>query len=428
MQSVKVVVVKGPDTGAKRESGDERISIGTAPDNQLVLKDPTVSRYHVEIVRRGDRLEVQDLGSTNGVVTSGVYIEKAAVAPGTVLNLGSTSIRVEDGGTFEQDAPPSEELEAVRGRSTAMRELFGRISRVAGSDASVLLNGETGVGKELVAREIHQASGRAGQPFETVDCGAISPALIASELFGHEKGAFTGADESREGAFERAHGGTLFLDEIGELPLALQPALLGAVERKVIRRVGGSKTIPVDVRVVSATHRDLRSAVNKSEFREDLYYRLAVVTLSIPPLRERIEDVPILVEHFLRLAGHTAPVDELVPPVVMDSLTRHKWPGNVRELRNFIEAFLVMGEAMPPSAVPHARGAAAGPGLVNQEGIDLLTGMPYREARTRLLDEFERAYLKKVLENSDDNVSEAARKSRIHRSYINVMLRRHGIR
>src|SRR5688500_15812022 len=323
----------------------EYLSIGSAAGNDLVLSDETVSRYHLELARKQDRIHVRDCGSTNGVHLGSAYLESAQIQPGTILQLGKTAIKIEDGETVDLELAEDDRVGPVRGRTPEMRSLMARIQRAARTDVSVLLLGETGVGKEVIARAIHESSPRAAHPFEVVDCGALMPTLIASELFGHEKGAFTGADRQHVGAFERANGGTLFLDEIGELPPALQSALLGALERRSFRRVGGTASIAVDVRVVCATNRDLRNEVNAGRFRQDLYYRIAVILLRIPPLRERVGDIPLLVEHFLREIGHDGPVEEVVPESVMQTLKTHHWPGNVRELRNFVEAAIAMGEA-----------------------------------------------------------------------------------
>jgi DNA-binding NtrC family response regulator len=233
-----------------------------------------------------------------------------------------------------------------------MRRLMAAIERAAKSDVSVLLLGETGTGKEVIAHAVHDASPRAKGPFETVDCGAMLPTLIASELFGHEKGAFTGADRQHAGAFERADGGTLFLDELGELPGSLQPALLGALERRSFRRIGGQKTISVDVRFICATHRDLRAEVNAGTFRQDLYYRIGVLLLRVPPLRERAGDIPLLIEQFLREEGFDGAPEEVFPRHVMDALTQHPWPGNVRELRNFAWQTVLGEEGGVPDAIP----------------------------------------------------------------------------
>jgi DNA-binding NtrC family response regulator len=255
----------------------------------------------------------------------------------------------------------------------------------------------------------------------TVDCGALTPTLVASELFGHEKGAFTGADRQHVGAFERAHGGTLFLDEIGELPQALQPTLLGVLERRRFRRLGGKQDISIDVRVISATHRDLREEVNAGTFRLDLFYRIAVIRLSVPPLRERKDDIPLLVGHFLREAGHDGPIADMISEPAMQQLVAHRWPGNVRELRNLIEATLAMGE---PPAVDDL-GRRSQPGM---DPIEPLLDLHYKDARGVLLDQFEKRYLEHWLQKTEGNVSKAARDARIDRSHLNDLLRRHQLR
>jgi DNA-binding NtrC family response regulator len=240
---------------------------------------------------------------------------------------------------------------------------------------------------------------------------------VASELFGHERGAFTGAERQHVGAFERAHGGTLFLDEIGELPLALQTNLLGALERRRIRRLGARSEISVDVRVVSATNRDVRGDVNSGAFRLDLYYRIAVVTLRLPALRERVEDIELLVEHFLREAGYDGAVDQLISSAAMRSLETHHWPGNVRELRNMIEATLAMGEPPPLQAAP-LEGDALAP----------LLPLTYKAARQQLLDQFEARYLAALLARTEGNVSRAAREAQMNRSHLIELLHRHRLK
>jgi DNA-binding NtrC family response regulator len=298
-----------------------------------------------------------------------------------------------------------------------MRRLMAQLGRAAGRDVSVLLVGESGTGKELCARALHDLGPRRDKPFVTLDCGALSPTLIASELFGHEKGAFTGADRVHVGAFEQAHGGTLFLDEIGELPPALQATMLGVLERGRFKRLGGRSEIAVDVRVVSATHRDLRAEVNAGSFRLDLYYRLAVVCLQVPPLRDRPEDVPLLVEHFLREAGHDGPVEEVMTPEILQSWLEHRWPGNVRELRNLVEATLAMGEPPPLGDSP----AAAG-----EDPFLALLPLGYKQARAQLLHQFEARYLDHLLARAGGNVSKAAREARMDRSHLIDLLSRHG--
>jgi DNA-binding NtrC family response regulator len=291
----------------------------------------------------------------------------------------------------------------------------------------VLLQGESGTGKELIARALHDQSPRANKPFVTLDCGVISPGLVASELFGHERGAFTGADRRHIGVFERAQGGTLFLDEIGELSPALQTALLGVLERRRFRRLGGAEELSVDVRVVSATHRDLRAEVNANTFRLDLYYRLAVVRLEVPSLHQRVDDIPLLVEHFLNEAGYAGPVAALVPPPLMATLQSHRWPGNVRELRNYVEAILAMGE--PPSLEQ----ATGRPGATHAPSppapsVALPLEHSYREARQKVIEDFELQFLQALMERAGNNVSLAARLAQMDRSYLIDLLHRHHLR
>jgi DNA-binding NtrC family response regulator len=431
IRTLEVHVVQGPDTGRRFVAESNTIDVGTADDNDLVLTDKTVSRYHLALEHLGDHISLVDHGSTNGTWAGKASIEKGRVKAGAVLNLGTTAIRIEDGRTMQLELHDSEELGPVSGRSPRMRGLMVRLRRTAETNVSVLLLGETGSGKEVAARAIHEVSARHDRPFEVVDCGALSPTLVASELFGHERGAFTGADTPHAGAFERADGGTLFLDEIGELPQSLQAALLGAIERRSFRRVGGSARIDVDVRIISATNRDLRADVNSGIFRQDLYYRLGVVKLEMPPLRERPEDIPLLVERFLREAGHEGPIEEVIAPNVMEALCAHRWPGNVRELRNFLENALVLGETPQLEEMreraQQGESSASGPRFPSAS-LPQLFALRYKEARTAILDEFESLYLTDVLGQAQGNVSEASRRAGIHRSYMTQMLKRHKIK
>ncbi|MBK8257955.1 MAG: sigma-54-dependent Fis family transcriptional regulator [Polyangiaceae bacterium] len=308
-----------------------------------------------------------------------------------------------------------------------LRRLMAQVERVANSAAAVLILGESGTGKELVASAIHRAGTRKTLPLEVVDTSALVPALVASELFGHERGAFTGADRQHIGAFERARGGTVFLDEIGEIPPPVQAMLLGALERKKFRRVGGKVEIPLEARVVSATHRDLRDEVNAGRFRLDLYYRLAVVTLRTPALRERPEDVALLVEHFVREAGHDGPIDELFSDAALAALAKHAWPGNVRELRNLVEATLALGEV--PSIDASLEGETASAVQV-EDPKDLfhsVLDLPYKRARARVLEELDSRYFERLMERSEGNVSKAARDAGLNRTYlIDVLRKRRG--
>jgi DNA-binding NtrC family response regulator len=421
LKTLSVEVVEGPDKGAQFTGDSERVTVGTADDNDLKLTDSTVSRYHLELSRGPDRVVVADMGTTNGTEVAGVRLERGAVTPGTILKLGRTSLKVGDGRTVTLELFGEEKLGGLRGRTPLMRRLMSKVSRAAKSDVSVLLVGESGTGKELIAHALHASSTRAKQPFVTVDCGSLAPGLVASELFGHERGAFTGADRKHLGAFERAQGGTVFLDELGELPAALQAALLGVLERRAFRRVGGTEELSVDVRVVSATHRDLRAEVNRGSFRLDLFYRLAVVRLDVPALRERADDIPLLVAHFLKEAGYDGAIDELVSPKALKALQAHHWPGNVRELRNLVEATLAMGEP-PPLDSSNATTASGSPLPAADPALS------YKDARAHVLEAFEATYLKALLEKAKGNVSAAARNARMDRSHLIELLQRHGLK
>ncbi|MBA3499305.1 MAG: sigma 54-dependent Fis family transcriptional regulator, partial [Deltaproteobacteria bacterium] len=301
--SLRVEVIDGPERGHHTVGGDT-ISVGTARDNVLVVGDFTVSRYHLEIAARPNGIVVTDLGSTNGTYIGSVRIERAVVPANTPITLGGTTIKFDDAVRKTVPTPiETQNLGGMIARSPAMLRLFADIERVASAPTSVLIVGESGTGKERVAEALHSYSGRDASPFVTIDCGALASSLLASELFGHERGAFTGADRVHTGAFERAADGTVFLDEIGELPSADQSSLLGVIERRRFRRVGGTAEIEVGARVIAATNRDLRAEVNNGRFRHDLYHRLAVVVLRLPPLRERREDIMPLVRHFARDLG-----------------------------------------------------------------------------------------------------------------------------
>ncbi len=415
-------VVKGPDEGAQAVAAGETLSIGTAEGNDLVLTDSTVSRYHVALSIHARGVQVCDHGSTNGTLCGAARLERAVVPSGTTLALGRSQVWLGDGGEISVELHQGTSLGKLCGQSPLMRRLMAKVERLAQTHVSVLLLGESGTGKELVAEALHELGPRQRGPFVTVDCGALTPTLVASELFGHERGAFTGATRQHIGAFERAAGGTILLDEIGELPPELQTTLLGVLERRQIKRVGGDRDIPIDVRVVSATHNDLRAAVNRGTFRLDLYYRVATVMLELPPLRERAADIPLLVEYFLREAGWTGRLDELVSAEAMRALERHPWTGNVRELRNFVEAAVAMGEAPAPESLSTAPPTAAAE--LSAEELELT----YGEARTRVLDRFERQYLAHLLARSRDNVSLAARLGQMDRSNLIRLLKRHGLR
>jgi DNA-binding NtrC family response regulator len=401
--------------GSEAVTGDA-IAVGTSEDNALVLRDSAVSRYHLELRRAAEGIAVVDLGSSNGTWIGGVRIERAIVPPGTRLRVGDTTLVIEDAGSTV--APPSAEAPVIPelvGESEGIREVGRLVHKLARVDSSVLIHGETGSGKEVVARALHEASPRRAHELVVVDCGSLPATLISSILFGHEKGAFTGADQRRTGAFERANGGTILLDEIGELPLEVQPALLGVLERRAFTRVGGAQSIQVDVRILAATHRDLRAEVNAGRFRADLYYRLAVARIAIPPLRERTEDIEPLARHFAsRLTGQ----GELGPLTgMLSALRAHPWTGNVRELRNVVEAALVMGEVDLGGGSPVVRPSTPDPAIAT-----------YRDARAAAVHRFEADYLRDLVERSAGNASEAARIARMDRPYLLTLLRKHKLR
>jgi DNA-binding NtrC family response regulator len=341
-----------------RERGRERVlslegdvlSIGKDASNDLALDDPFVSARHVRLERRRSRWRVRDLGSTNGTFLAGVRVIDAELPAGAPLAIGDTELVLELAGEGAPRVATPAAFEGLVSRDPAMQQLFALIERVAPSGAAVTILGETGTGKELVARALHQLSDRRDRAFIPVNCSAIAETLIESELFGHEKGAFSGADRLRKGAFEEADGGTIFLDEIGELPLELQPKLLRALELGEVKRVGASRPIHVDVRILAATHRDLRAQVRAGKFREDLYYRLCVVPVSVPPLRARRGDVRALAELFLARAAPRGLALRFTPEALA-LLERHAWPGNVRQLKNVVQrALLFRGEGLAVGA------------------------------------------------------------------------------
>jgi DNA-binding NtrC family response regulator len=416
VRRLRVRVAEGPDQDRVLEHYGDRVGVGTSPANELTLSDPTVSHYHLEL-RGEDGVVVKDLGSRNGTFIGDVRVHEAVVPIGTRVRVGRTVLVLLDATIAppEDPLPPPPEVPGLVLASSTMQEIGRTVERLAQSNVSVLIQGETGTGKELVARAIHDLSGRAKRPFIVVDPGALPATLIASQLFGHERGAFTGAEKRQEGAFELAHGGSIFLDEIGELPLAVQPALLGVLERRSFRRLGGKEDIQVDVRVISATHRDLRAEANQGTFRADLYFRLAVARIEIPPLRERPEDIDPLVAHFA--AEITGAPGFLFSEATMSALRGHRWSGNVRELRNVVESALAMGSinlnGLAQPATP-ASSAAAVP--------------QYRLARAEALAAFERSYLRRLIEATGGNASAAARAANMDRPYLLSLLRRHGLR
>jgi DNA-binding NtrC family response regulator len=368
-------------------------------------------------------LWVRDLGSRNGSYINEVRIEHARVPQEGKLRLGSTMVRVR----YELE-PVSLELWSgerfgkLVGRSALMRQLFARLAKIAPTESSVLIHGETGTGKELVARSIHDASPRAGGPFIVVDCAALPDNLIEAELFGHAKGAFTGAATSRMGAIEAADGGTVFLDEIGELPLSVQPKLLRALESREVRPVGESHHKRVDVRFVSATHRDLLRMVNAGAFREDLYFRLAVLIVRIAPLRERVEDIALLAHHLTPASARGLARDDKL----VSELEARPWLGNVRELRNFLERAHALGADEALAMTPTAE-AAEPDNDAPRRRVPISFEAPYKEVRERWLDYLEREYFRELVERHGRNINEAASAAGVDRTYVYRLIRKHGL-
>lgn len=408
----------------------ERVRVGSAQGNDLVIGHPTVSRFHLTLERDAADVRLTDLGSTNGTRVGAVLLRDSTVVvtQPTSLVLGDIALELGDGDVVMQPLYDDDELSGVRGRSPAMRRVFAQVQKLAQSDVSVLLIGESGTGKELIARAIHDLGPRRRAPFVVVDCAALPPSLFAAELFGHERGAFTGAERRRAGALERAHGGTVFLDELGELPPELQATLLGALERRSFLRLGGTESVPVDVRVVSATNRDLRREVNTGVFRLDLFYRVAVTLIEIPPLRRRPEDVPLLIRHFARELSAEADVDRLFPEPLVRELERYDWPGNARELRNVVASAIALDQSPSVDHVGNSTAVASDAERAVDSDLDDLLHTNYREARSALLQRFERRYLSALLDRSEGNVRRAAREGGINRSYLIDLLKRHGIK
>jgi transcriptional regulator with GAF, ATPase, and Fis domain len=393
--------------------------IGSHASNDLVLRDPAVSRFHCRLTREGNAWRLVDSGSSNGTRLDGVRIRDAQLGPEGTLTLGDSIIHVQTMVAADEQAVrmiPS--FGALSGTGLAMKKLFVLLEKVAASQINVLIEGESGTGKELVATEIVQRGPRADKPFVIVDCGAISPSLVESELFGHVRGAFTGAERDRVGAFETANGGTVFLDEVGELPLALQPKLLRALESREIRRVGETRTRKVDVRVVAATNRNLERELNQGRFREDLYFRLAVMNVRVPSLRERLEDLPVLIRGFLAMLG-VPEQESLFPASVIAELGTHDWPGNVRELRNYVARSVVLKESAPTSRRRNQDSEAP------PSSVDIT--VPFTRAKDAVVDAFEVAYLTALLGAAGGNISKAARTGGMDRMYLHRLVQKHGL-
>jgi two-component system response regulator GlrR len=408
----KVVVVDGPDAGKSMERRGGTIVLGAHRDADLTLSDPAVSRYHAELRLLPEGVFVVDLGSRNGTKVGGVRVERALVPPGGTFRVGKTelAVRAEDERVRVGGA---EAFGDFKTKTNSARRVLAQMKLVAPTEATVLIEGETGTGKELLARAIHAHSARADGPFIVVDCGAVTDSLLESQLFGHEKGAFTGASEARAGAFEAANGGTVFLDELGELPLELQPKLLRVLEARTVRRLGSVEDRRVDVRFVAATNRNLESMVAKGQFRGDVFYRVAVVRARIPALRDRPDDVPLLAADAAeRISGGRITLTR----DAVDALMSYDWPGNARQLRNVIERAVALSQSGRISAVD----------LFGDENgaEDALT---FKSRKDQVIAEFEARYVRGLLARHDGNVSSAAREAGMSRNALYALMKRAGI-
>ena len=423
----RVVIIEGPDTGLELTldpSSPSRVLLGTSPACEIRLSDPTVSRRHAAFEPAGRRYKLTDFQSTNGTFVDGVAIGEAYVRGGEIVRCGSTAMRLEQG-----EAAPSPPLpSAMRfgrtlGASVAMRRLYPLCERLAKARVPVIIEGETGTGKEVLAESLHEMSGSTG-PFVVFDCTTVSASLVEAELFGHERGAFTGAVTSRAGVFEEANGGTLFIDEIGDLELPLQAKLLRAIDRGEVKRVGGTKSIKVQVRILSATRRDLDKAVAAGRFRDDLFHRLAVARIELPPLRERTGDVPLLARRFAQEMGEP----EALTAEILARFDDYAWPGNIRELRNAVARYIALGDddvvrrSMNDKSRAVSRGApGSSASSAEHDWLGPLLAMPFPIARRKTLEEFERRYVEGAIAAHGGNVSAAARASGLALRYFRLV-------
>ncbi len=420
--SFDVVVVSGASAGARLrvDADSPRALVGTSPVCELRIVDPLVSRRHLSVeIGPNALLRVVDLASTNGCFLGSARVLDVMLGGGETLRIGDTTLRAERRASPSSKATDStdERFGNLVGGSRAMKRLYPVLRKLAASNVPLIIEGETGTGKEALAEAIHDEGPRNARPFVVFDCTAVPPTLVESELFGHERGAFTGAVAARKGVFEQADGGTLLIDEIGDLDLALQPKLLRALERGEVRRVGGGGWVRVDVRILVATRRDLDQEVQSGRFRDDLFHRLAVARIELPPLRMRTGDVELLAKYFARKLGVAA-----LPEARMARWVDQPWPGNVRELRNAVARFVALGE--------HEDDATKGATTIAPEG-DLVSAilaenLPLSLAREKLIHAFEGRYVAHTLAANGGNVRAAAEASGVARRYFQLLKARHA--
>ncbi|HEX3759832.1 MAG TPA: sigma 54-interacting transcriptional regulator [Kofleriaceae bacterium] len=441
----------------------EEIRIGSMEDNDVVLGDDTVSRYHCRITQEDNGYVLIDQRSTNGTFINKVRIREAFLKPGSIVSVGQSQLRFTAREEEVEIVPsPSDRCAGLIGGNPRMREIYSIIEKIAPTATTVVIDGETGTGKEVVAQAIHSLSPRSRNDLVVFDCGAVPPNLIESELFGHEKGSFTGAVMTRQGLFEQADGGTLFLDELGELPLDLQPKLLRALEQREVRRVGSAKAAKVDVRIIAATNRNLEDEVRAGRFRQDLFYRLSVVRLHLPALHDRMDDIPLLVQHFLEIGAFNrkpnAPAVRGVSREALLALQAYPWPGNVRELVNVVERavsfcdndliqlsdlpdYIRSAKPPPPREIVPRRAATSpmsrdsaplvsmnpnAPAPAPPEEL-LAEGVTFKDAKERWVASFERDYILQLLRRNNGNISHAARAADIDRKYFRKLMKKYDI-
>jgi len=434
LRKCQLSIIDGPDKGKKYSLVKPITKVGKKETNDLAVSDSTVSRNHILIEYSSDSFLLRDMDSTNGTYLNGTKVKEAYLVPGDRIKIGNTTLEFV---AFEEKVmiEPSENdfFGEMVGTSIKMRQIFGILEKISSSMATVIIEGETGTGKDLVAKAIHENSPRKNRPFVVFDCGSVAPNLIESELFGHEKGSFTGAMKARRGAFEEANGGTVFLDEIGELTLDLQPKLLRALENREIRRVGANLSIPIDARIICATNRNLKREVTEGRFREDLYYRLSVVKITMPPLRERMEDIPIIVEKLLKGGKFNKKADGTLHVTRVDddalkSLQKYNWPGNIRELLNILERSSAIAEE---NMIAKNHVDFVFSELENEEErtekLEVNKDIPFKEAKQKVVEVFERDYLLDLLKRNGYNLSKASREAGIDRKHIRNLLKKYGI-
>jgi len=420
--SLRIVVETPGQPNVELPLDVDTLLIGSSSDCDIVVTDGGVSRQHCEIRIDGRGIAIRDLDSKNGTYIGEIKITEAEIPISTRIRVGNSCLTLLPNGTPKviHLSPDAKFGEAI-GASVGMRALFSRLRLAASTREPILLLGESGTGKEILARAVHDVSPRAARPYVVFDCSGTAPSLVEAELFGYVKGAFTGAIRDHTGVFVEADGGTIFLDEIGELPLDLQPKLLRALESQQVKPVGSNDWRSFDVRVIAATHRNLKKRIGTGEFREDLYYRLAVMQATIPPLRERKDDIPILVESFLSSIQPALTIEHIHPSMI-DILMAHRWPGNVRELRNTVARLAVFPQLVDEVIDP----MTAQP--TTDSSYDPLLKLPLREARDQAIEQFERRYLTNQLRTHGGNVSRTAESVGVSRQFLHRLIERHGIR